>query len=82
LAQRAMLSCYPVALIDEYRTLVKMELNGSLTPNEASRIQSVREQINAIDRQRPRPDAWDIQRAKLQEELAQLRAEIDELPEA
>jgi len=73
---------YPAVLLEEYRSLVKKELNGTMTLDEAVRYAAVREQINAIDCQRSRPDTWDIQRAKLREELAQIRSEVEALPDA
>ncbi len=73
---------YPAALMGEYRALAKKELNGTMTQEEASRFMEIQQQINTIDRQRPRPDIWDIQQGIIREELAQIRAEIEMLPNA
>ena len=69
-------------LKDEYQALIQKKFRNALTAEDAARLQSVREEINAIDRQRPRPDTWDVQHQKLQEELAQIRAEAEALPKA
>ena len=61
--------------------MVDKELSNTLTAAEAARFQEIRDEIDEIDRQRPRPDIWDIQHQKLRDELAQLRAEIEALPD-
>lgn len=73
---------YPATLMAEYRTLVKKKLDRTLTREEADRFQAIQEQIVALDNQRPRPDTWDSQAQILREELAQIRAEVEALPDA
>ena len=73
---------YPTTLMAEYRALGGRELNGLLTPDENARFGDVRARINAIDRNRPHPDTWDMQRVRLREELNQIRAEVEALPDA
>jgi len=75
-------SRYPARLMDEYRALIQKKFQRALTAEDATRLQIVREEINAIDRHRPRPDTWDVQHQKLQEELAQIRAEAEALPKS
>lgn len=72
---------YPAPLLAEYHALVDKKMRRTITELEAARLQEIREKIDEIDRQRPRPDIWDIQHQKLRDELAQLRAEIEALPD-
>lgn len=73
---------YPAPLMQEYDALTDKKLRRTITPHERIHLQEVRNQIAAIDEQRPKPDNWDIQSQKLRQELAQLRAEVDALPDA
>ena len=73
---------YPALLIREYDALTDKKLRRTITPSERTRLQEVRDEIAAIDEQRLRPDTWDVQAQKLRQELAQLRAEVDALPDA
>ncbi len=73
---------YPATLMQEYHALTDEKLRRTLTAAEAVRLQEIRNEIADIDRQRPKPDTWDIQAQKLRAELAQLRAEVDALPDA
>ncbi len=68
--------------MQEYDALTDKKLRRTITPHERIHLQEVRNQIAAIDEQRPKPDNWDIQSQKLRQELAQLRAEVDALPDA
>jgi hypothetical protein len=73
---------YPVPLMREYHALVDKKLHRTITSVERTRLQEVRNQIAAIDGQRPIPDIWDIQAQKLRQELAEIRAEVEALPDA
>lgn len=71
---------YPHVLMDEYQELIEKKFRRALTSEESDRLVAVREEINSIDRQRLRPNTWDLQCLKLRKELAQLRAEAEALP--
>lgn len=73
---------YPPPLMGEYDRLTDKKLHRTITPDERTRLQEVRNQIAAIDEQRSRPDTWDFQAQKLRQELALLRAEVEALPDA
>jgi hypothetical protein len=73
---------YPAALMDEYQALIERKFRRAHTPEDVARLQAVREEINAVDRQRSRPDTWDMQHQRIQEELAQIRAEAEALHKA
>ncbi len=73
---------YPAELLAEYDVLVDKKLRRTITLKELTRLQELRYQINAIDRQRPGQDVWDIQAQKLRDEIAQLRSEVEALPDA
>src|SRR5262245_36940203 len=51
-------SKYPPALMEEYRTLTAKKLAHGLTEAQAERLQAVRNEIAAIDRQQSVPDLW------------------------
>lgn len=71
---------YPAALNAEYNALIDKKLARTLTVAEAARLEEVRAEIAAIDKQTP--DIREIQMAKLRAELAKIRAEIEALPDA
>ncbi|HLK56966.1 MAG TPA: hypothetical protein VKU00_10395 [Chthonomonadaceae bacterium] len=73
---------YPTALLQEYHALTDKKFKSTLTVAEAERLQAIRNEIAELDKQRPRPDTWDRQAEQLRQELAQLRAEIEALPDA
>ena len=70
---------YPAALEAEYNALLHKKFARTLTEAEALRLQAVRDEMAAIDRNFP--DMRALQAQKLREELAQLRAELDALPD-
>jgi len=71
---------YPAALEAEYNALLHKKFARTLTAEEALRLQAVRDEMSAIDRNYP--DIRALQAQKLSEELAQIRAELDALPDA
>ena len=73
---------YPSPLMGEYNTLIDKKLRRTITTAERKRLQEVRNQIAAIDAERHRPDIWEVQSQKLRQELAELRAEVESLPDA
>jgi hypothetical protein len=70
---------YPAALEAEYNALLHKKFARTLTEAEALRLQAVRDEMAAIDRNSP--DIRALQAQKLREELAQLHAELDALPD-
>jgi hypothetical protein len=70
---------YPAAVEAEYNTLIHKKFARTLTAEEAQRLQAVRDEMGAIDRNAP--DIRALQAQKLGEELAHIRAELDALPE-
>ena len=66
---------YPALLEAEYNNLIAKKLDRSLTPDEAERLETVRDEITAIDC--GNADVRRIQGDKLDEELDQLRAKLD-----
>lgn len=73
---------YPTALMIEYKALIVKKPRLKLTPKDTARLQAVREEINAHDSLRSRPDLWDKKHQILREELAQIRAEAEALTKA
>ena len=73
---------YPAPLMREYHALTDKKLDRIITPAGSIRLQEIRCAIAETDAQQPRPDTWDIQAQKLREELAQIRAEVEVLPDA
>jgi hypothetical protein len=71
---------YPAAVEAEYNTLLQKKFARTLTAEEALRLQAVRDEMSAIDRNAP--DMQALQAQKLREELAHIRAELDALPDA
>src|SRR5689334_21901434 len=68
---------YPAWLEAAYNTLIQKKLDRTLTAEESLRLQTVREEISAIDQ--GYPDIRAMQAKKLSEELAQIRAELESL---
>jgi hypothetical protein len=71
---------YPAALEAEYNALIQKKFARTLTEEEALRLQAVRDEMSAIDRNSP--DMRELQAQKLRQELAQIRTELDALPDA
>src|SRR5579871_1817422 len=69
---------YPAILEAEYNALIQKKLARMLTSEEALRLEAVRDEISAIDRNHP--DIRAIQAQTLSAELAQIRAELEALP--
>jgi len=70
---------YPAAVEAEYNALLQKKFARTLTEEEALRLQAVRDEMSAIDRNSP--DIRALQAQKLREELTHIRAELDTLPE-
>lgn len=73
-------SRYPAVLEAEYNALLHKKFARTLTEEEALRLQAVRDEMSAIDHNYL--DMRALQAQKLSEELAQIRAELDVLPDA
>ena len=73
---------YPSALEAEYDTLVDKELHGALTNAETLRLQDISSVIAEIDRLTLSNDMRNQRLALLEADLAQLRTEIEVLPNA
>lgn len=73
---------YPQALRTEYQDLIVKKLHRTLTQEDAIRLDRVRYEINQLDRQSA---SWTIQKeqaAFIDQELAEIRAELEALPDA
>src|SRR5258708_6185589 len=73
---------YPPALDAEYNALVGKELNGTLTAEEACRLQDICNVIVEIDRLTLSNDIRMQRLDQIEAELAEIRAEIEALPDA
>ena len=73
---------YPCALEAEYDALIDKKLDRTLTQEEAERLEDVRKVIAEIDRLTLKDDIRLRQLNKIEAELAQLRAELEALPDA
>lgn len=73
---------YPSALEAEYDALIEKKLDRSLTEAEACRLLDIRNVIAEIDRLTLSNDIRMQRLDQLETELADLRAEIEALPEA
>jgi predicted DNA-binding antitoxin AbrB/MazE fold protein len=72
---------YPAAIEEQYQALTAKELSGTLTPEEACRLQDICNLIAEIDRLTPGADIRVRQAEKLLEEMGQIRAELEALPD-
>lgn len=72
---------YPSAIEAEYDLLIEKELHGTLTMEDACRLQEVCRLIDDIDRFVLKDDIRMKQLDKIEVELKQLRAEIEALPD-
>lgn len=73
---------YPSTLEAEYDALVDKELHGTLTNAETLRLQDICNVIAEIDRLTLSNDIRNQRLNQVNADLAQLRAEIEALPEA
>lgn len=73
---------YSPILREEYKTLILKKMHRTLTATEAARLASVREQINQADRQSESWSAWEHRAEAVEQELADLRQELEALPDA
>ena len=73
---------YPSRLEAEYDVLIVKKLNRTLTEAEACRLQDIRNVIAEIDRLTLTDDIRVQRLDQIEAELAQLRAEIEALPDA
>ena len=73
---------YPSALEAEYHSLVDKELHGTLTEEEASRLQDICNVIAEIDRLTLSNDVRTQGLNRIEAELAEIRKEIEALPDA
>jgi hypothetical protein len=73
---------YPSALEVEYNALVDKELHGALTAEEAVRLEDICKVIAEIDRLTLSNDIRIQRLDQIKAELADLRAEIEALPDA
>jgi hypothetical protein len=73
---------YPSALEAEYDVLVDKELHGTLTKAETLRLQDICNVIAEVDRLTLSNDIRNQRLDQVEAELAQLRTEIEALPDA
>jgi hypothetical protein len=73
---------YPEALRDEYEALIHKKLLRAMTEDEAARLEAVRAEINHLDRQSESWPAWERRADGVDLEIADLRQELEALPDA
>ena len=73
---------YPAALEAEYQALIDKELHRTLTEDEARRLQEVCNVIADIDSQTLTNDIRMQRLEEMEAKLADIRAQIDALPDA
>ena len=73
---------YPKALQDEYKALIQKKLRRLMTTEDEERLEAIRAEINLRDRQSPSWAAWEQRAAKIDGEIADLRRELETLPDA
>jgi hypothetical protein len=73
---------YPTALQDEYEALIRKKLHRTMTAEEEVRLETVRAEINRRDRQSTSWSAWEQRAAEIDGELADMRRELEALPDA
>ncbi|HLK57328.1 MAG TPA: hypothetical protein VKU00_12235 [Chthonomonadaceae bacterium] len=73
---------YPELLNAEYNMLVQAQWQRALTPEEKTRLEEIRAQINAIDAASGADALWQRQMAQIREQLAEIRREVEALPDA
>lgn len=69
-------------LLDEYHALVDLELDGSLSPAQATRLREVEQALGDADRQDPETRATFAHLEKTAAKLDQLLQAVRELPKA
>lgn len=74
--------CYPPALEAEYKRLIDKKLDRTLTETEALRLKEVRDAISDIDRQVLTNDIRIQRLDEIEVKIADIRAQIETLPEA
>jgi hypothetical protein len=77
-----LLRSYPSALEAEYDALIEKKLDRTLTSEEACRLQDIRNVFAELDRLNLGDDIRVKQLDKIEAEIAQLRTEIQALPDA
>jgi len=73
---------YPQTLREEYKALIQQKLRRSLTAEGAARLETVRNEINQLDRQAETWSAWENRAREMEQELADVRRELEALPDA
>jgi hypothetical protein len=73
---------YPKALQDEYEALIRKKLHRIMTPEEEVRLENVRTEINRRDRQSHSWSVWEQRAAEIDGDIADLRRELEALPDA
>lgn len=74
-------SLYPTALMEKYHLLTDKKLRRTITDIEKMELADVRNEIATIDARSKKADIWQDQSLKLRQELAQIRAEVEALPD-
>ena len=73
---------YPKALQDEYEALIRKKLQRTMTTEEEVRLETVRAEINQRDKQSRSWSAWEQRAAEIDGEIADIRRELEALPDA
>jgi predicted transcriptional regulator len=74
--------CAPQTVRDEYQTLIAKKLHRTITPTESARLETVRDQINQIDRQSTSWSEWERRAQSVEQKLTDLRQQLEALPDA
>ncbi len=80
--ESALTSQYPAALMEKYHLLADKKLRRTITAIEKMELADVRNEIATIDARLKKEDIWESQSLKLRQELAQIRTEVEALPDA
>jgi hypothetical protein len=72
---------YPSRLEAEYQALIDRQLHGGLNPAEAIRLQDICHVIEEIDRLTLSGDRRTVRLNQIEQEVAQIRATIEALPD-
>jgi hypothetical protein len=73
---------YPDALNDEYNALIQTQWQRALTAQEATRLEELKAQINAYDGAADSDSVWERSLTRIREQLAEIRREVEALPDA
>lgn len=72
----------PQMLREEYKALIHKKLHRTLSEKDAARLEAVRAEINQLDLQSESWMHWEQRASEVDREIADLRRELEALPDA